>query len=151
MVFLLSVLIIIFDQITKFKAAELLMHKKPFIIVKDFIQFHYVENRGAAFGILQDKKIFFVVITLVVVIVTSYYLINNYHELHKFARIGIALLLAGAIGNLIDRIRFGYVIDFISVRLINAYDFPVFNIADISIVLGTGIIMILVIFDKYGA
>ncbi len=151
MVFLLSLLIIIFDQLTKFKATELLMHKKPFIIVKDFIQFHYVENRGAAFGILQDKKLFFVVITLIVIIVTSYYLINNYHELHKFARIGIALLLAGAIGNLIDRIRFGYVIDFISIRLINAYDFPVFNIADISIVLGTGIIMILVIFDKYGA
>lgn len=151
MVFLLSLVIIIFDQFTKLKAVKLLMHKKPYIIIKDFIQFHYVENRGAAFGILQDKKIFFIIITLLVIICTSYYLIHNYYDLHNLTRIGIALLLAGAIGNLIDRARLGYVIDFISVRLINAYDFPVFNIADISIVIGTVVIMILVIFDKYGA
>lgn len=151
MVFLLSLVIIIFDQFTKLKAVKLLMHKKPYIIIKDFIQFHYVENRGAAFGILQDKKLFFIIITLLVIIGTSYYLIHNYYDLHNLTRIGIALLLAGAIGNLIDRVRLGYVIDFISVRLINAYDFPVFNIADISIVIGTVVIMILVIFDKYGA
>ncbi len=151
MVFLFSLLIVILDQFTKYTAAKLLMHKKPFVIVKDFIQFHYVENRGAAFGILQDKKIFFVIITLIVIIGTSYYLINNYYDLHLWTRIGIAFLIAGAIGNLIDRIRLGYVIDFISVRLINAFDFPVFNIADISIVIGTGLIMFLVIFDKYGA
>lgn len=151
MIFLLSLVIIMLDQYTKYKAMKLLMHKKPYVIVKDFIQLHYVENRGAAFGILQDKKLFFVIITLIVIITTSYYLINNYDVLYKWTRIGIALLLAGAIGNLIDRIRLGYVVDFISVRLINTYDFPVFNIADIAIVLGTGLIMILVIFDKYGA
>ena len=149
MVFLFSLLIIILDQFTKYKAVQHLMYKKPYVVIKDFIQFHYVENRGAAFGILQDKKLFFVIITLTVLIIASYYLINNYYDLHKLTRIGVALLLAGAIGNLIDRVRLGYVIDFISVRLINAYDFPVFNIADISIVIGTALIMILVIFDKY--
>lgn len=149
MVFLFSLVIIILDQLSKQAAVKHLMYKKPFVIVENFIQLHYVENRGAAFGILQDKKIFFVIITLTVLIVTSYYLIDNYYDLHKFTRCAIALLLAGAMGNLIDRIRLGYVIDFISVRLINTYDFPVFNIADISIVVGTLFIMFLVIFDKY--
>ncbi len=149
MVFLFSLIIIVLDQLTKYQAVQHLMHKKPYVVIKDFMQFHYVENRGAAFGILQDKKIFFVIITLTVLIITSYYLIHNYYDLNKYTRIGVALLLAGAIGNLIDRVRLGYVIDFISVRVINAYDFPVFNIADISIVIGTVIIMILVIFDKY--
>ncbi len=149
MVFLFSLVIIILDQLSKQSAAKHLMYKKPFVILENFIQLHYVENRGAAFGILQDKKIFFVIITLTVVIITLYYLINNYYDLHKFTRIGVALLLAGAIGNLIDRVRLGYVIDFISVKLINAYDFPVFNIADISIVIGTVFIMFLVAFDKY--
>ena len=63
-------------------------------------------------------------------------------------RLGLGLLLGGAIGNFIDRIRFGYVVDFINVRLFNSYDFPVFNIADISIVIGTIIILILTLFDK---
>lgn len=149
MVFIISVLIIILDQFTKHRAMLHLMNKRPYVVIKDFVQFHYVENRGAAFGILQDKKVFFVIITVVALIIASYYLIANYHELNKLTRIGVALLIAGAVGNLIDRIRLGYVIDFISVRLINAYDFPVFNIADISIVIGTVIIMILVLFDKY--
>ena len=151
MVFIISVLIIILDQFTKHRAMLHLMNKRPYVVIKDFVQFHYVENRGAAFGILQDKKVFFVIITVAVLIIASYYLITNYHELNKLTRIGVALLIAGAVGNLIDRIRFGYVVDFISFRLMGIYDFPVFNIADIFIVLSTFFIVIIILFDKIEA
>ena len=64
-------------------------------------------------------------------------------------RLGLGMFLGGTIGNFIDRVRFGYVVDFISFRLFNKFEFPVFNIADISIVVGTFIILILVLFDRY--
>lgn len=151
MVFIISILIIILDQVTKYLAIQHLKTSAPYIVLDNFFQLNYVENYGAAFGILEGKKIFFIIMTLAVVIGISFFLIKNYHEMNIFLRIGISLLLGGAIGNFIDRIRLGYVVDFISFRLIGRYDFPVFNIADIAIVVGTGLILILVLFDKYEA
>lgn len=151
MTFILSILIIILDQVTKFFAIKHLKAAAPCVILDNFFQFNYVENYGAAFGILEGKKVFFIIMTLAVIVGISFFLIKNYDEINIFLRIGISLLLGGAIGNFIDRIRFGYVVDFISFRLIGRYDFPVFNIADIAIVIGTGLILILVLFDKYEA
>ena len=151
MTFILTIFIIIFDQVTKLMAIKYLKTSPPYIIVDNFFQFHYVENYGAAFGILQNKKIFFVIITLAVIFAITFFLVKNYYEINGFMRIGLSMLLGGAIGNFIDRLRLGYVVDFISFRLINRYDFPVFNIADIFIVAGTGLILLLVLFDKYEA
>lgn len=151
MIFILPVIIVILDQISKFLAVVYLKGSRPHIIIKDFFEFVYVENYGAAFGILQNKRMFFIVMTLAVVIGISFFIIKNYYEMNSFLRFGLAMLLGGAIGNFIDRIRFGYVIDFISFKFINKYHFPVFNIADISIVMGTGLVLILVLFDKYEA
>lgn len=151
MAFILTVFIIVFDQVTKLMAIKYLKTSPPFIILDNFFQFHYVENYGAAFGILQNKKIFFVIITLAVILAITLFLVKNYYEINGFMRIALSMLLGGAIGNFIDRLRLGYVVDFISFRLINRYDFPVFNIADIFIVAGTGLILLLVLFDKYEA
>lgn len=151
MIFILSVIIIILDQLSKFAAIKFLKNSDPYIIIPNFFQFIYVKNYGAAFGILQNKKVFFVIITLAVIIGISFFLVKNYYNINIFMRIGLAMLLGGAIGNLIDRIRWSYVVDFISFRLINRYDFPVFNIADIFVVIGTIIILILILFDKYEA
>lgn len=151
MVFLLSFIIIILDQVTKVLAIKHLKTSTPYIILDNFFQFNYVENYGAAFGILQNKKMFFIIVTLVVIVGISFFIIKNYYEINIWLRIALSMLLGGAIGNFIDRIRLGYVVDFISFRLINQYDFPVFNIADISIVIATGLILILVLFDKYEA
>ncbi len=145
---ILSVFIIAIDQLTKYLAIINLKGKRPNIIIPDFFKLIYVENYGAAFGILKDKKIFFIVITLFVVLVISFFLFKYYEQLNIYMKIGTALLLGGALGNLIDRIRLGYVVDFISLRLLNAYEYPVFNIADMSIVAGTMIIIILILFDK---
>ncbi|MDR7856401.1 signal peptidase II [Tissierella sp.] len=151
MIFILPVFIILLDQISKYAVVKYLMGSAPHVIISNFFQFSYVENYGAAFGILQNKKIFFVIITLAVIIGISIFLVKNYYSINFFMRIGLGMLLGGAIGNFIDRVRLGYVVDFISFRLFNIYDFPVFNIADISVVVGTIIILILILFDKYEA
>lgn len=148
MAFILPIVIILLDQISKAAAIRYLKGNRPYKIIDNFFQLHYVENRGAAFGILQHKRIFFVIITLVIVMVLSFYLIKYYNSLNRLTKISFAMLIGGAIGNLVDRIRFGYVVDFISFKLLGGYDFPVFNIADIAIVLSTIAIIFLVSFDK---
>lgn len=151
MIFILSVLIIVGDQLSKFAAIKFLKGSKPYVIIPRIFELSYVENLGAAFGIMQQRRIFFIIITTLVIIFMSFYLIRNYYDLNTYMRTALAMLLGGAVGNLIDRIRFGYVVDFISVNLIKSYDFPVFNIADIFIVTGTILISILILFDKYQA
>lgn len=151
MVFIVSILIVLLDQISKFLAVVYLKGSKPYIVIEDFFEFNYIENYGAAFGILQDRRIFFIIITIAVVIGISFFIIKNYYEMNSFLRFGLAILLGGAVGNFIDRIRLGYVIDFISFKFVNKYYFPVFNIADIFIVLGTALILLLVLFGKYEA
>lgn len=148
MAFILTIIIIILDQISKYAAVKYLKNQKPIVIIKDFFQFNYVENRGAAFGILQGKRLLFLVITITVILIIAFYLFKYYNQMSFITRFSFAMLMGGAIGNLIDRIRLGYVIDFISVRLINKYDFPVFNIADICVVVSTVLIVYLVLFDK---
>ncbi|MBU5440362.1 signal peptidase II [Tissierella sp. MSJ-40] len=151
LLFILSVLIVVLDQVSKLAAIRHLKGNVPYVIIENFFQLNYVENFGAAFGILQHKKILFIIITSLVVICISLFLIRNQHALNRFMKVALGMLLGGAIGNLIDRIRLGYVVDFISVKLINKYDFPVFNVADVFIVVGTVLIVILVSFDRYEA
>ncbi len=148
-IFILPIVIVILDQISKFAAIKYLKNQKPYIIIDNFFQLHYVENRGAAFGILQHRRTFFIIITLVIIIFLTFYLIKYYHHLSKLSKIAFGMLIGGAAGNLIDRIRFGYVVDFISFKLINRYDFPVFNIADICIVISTILIVFMVLFDEF--
>lgn len=148
MVFVLSIIIVLADQISKYFAIGKLKGAMSQVIIPGFLKFTYVENYGAAFGILKNKKMFFIITTSIIIIFISLFLIKYYYNINVFMRIGLGLLLGGAIGNFIDRLRFGYVVDFINVRLFNSYDFPVFNIADISIVCGTIIILILTLLDK---
>lgn len=149
MLFLITFLIIVLDQISKHMAVKYLKGKSSYIIIKNFFHLHYVENFGAAFGILQNKKAFFIIITSIVIIGITFFLVRNSHSLNKWMKIALAMLMGGAIGNLIDRIRLSYVIDFISIKFGRFYDFPVFNIADIFIVIGTFLIMIMIGFNKH--
>lgn len=148
MAFILTILIIFFDQFSKNAAIKYLKNQRPIIIIENLFQLNYVENRGAAFGILQGKRVLFLIITILVILIVTFYLIKYYNQINFITRISLAMLIGGAIGNLIDRIRLGYVVDFISINLINKYDFPVFNIADICLVVSTILIAYLVLFDK---
>lgn len=147
--FLLGLFVIAADQISKVMAVIYLMNKKPIVIWDNLLELHFVKNYGAAFGILQNQRWFFIVVTTLVLIGMSGYMIKNRKTITKVAEVAIGFLIGGAVGNLIDRIRLGYVVDFIKVDLGRLYDFPVFNIADIFIVIGTGLLIVVILFDKY--
>lgn len=149
MLLLITLLIVVLDQVSKYAAVNYLKGKAPYVIIKGFLQFQYVENYGAAFGILQNKKVFFIIVTSIVIISISFFLIKHSSEINKLMKISLVMLMGGAIGNLIDRLRLSYVIDFISIKFGNGYNFPVFNVADMFVVVGTLLIGIMVIFGKH--
>lgn len=135
-ILLCIILLVVLDQISKSLAVHFLMGNEGVEVIPDFFRLIYVENRGAAFGILQDSRTFFILVTLLVVGVIAYYLFVRKKEVKGFNRLALVLILSGTIGNFIDRLRLSYVVDFISLRFFN-WDFAVFNFADSLIVLGT--------------
>ena len=137
---LISLICIFIDQITKLIIKNTINLHSSIILIKNFFSLAYVKNYGAAWSILSGSRIFLITIALV-----SLYLIYNYFiknkDLNKLEIITYGLLIGGIIGNLIDRIVFGYVIDFFDFLIFN-YNFPVFNFADIFIVVSAGLIII---------
>lgn len=137
-------LLIIIDQITKLFAVVKLKNQNPFVLWKGVFELQYLENRGAAFGMLQGKKVFFVLASVVVLAVIAYVLIKTPYQ-KKYIKLHITLVFiaSGAIGNLIDRIRYDYVVDFLYFSLIN---FPIFNVADIYVTLSSIMLASLLLF-----
>ncbi len=141
-------LIIALDQLTKILVFNQLKEKASIVLIDNFLELTYVENRGAAFGILQNQKLLFFIITILVLGFLFHYLYKNISTMSTLLKFTLALIIAGAIGNFIDRLFRGYVIDFIFVRFWGYYDFPVFNVADISIVIGAILLIGIIIFTK---
>ena len=135
----------VFDQITKMIAIKQLLPISTYPIIKDVIHFTYVENRGAAFGILKDQRWVFMILSTVVVVVILYIMVRYKKYLHPIMLIGLSFTVGGGIGNMIDRTVKGYVVDFIDFTLI---DFAVFNIADTFICIGVGLIILDIIIGK---
>jgi signal peptidase II len=148
MYIILAVFIVIIDQATKYLAIIRLKDKQPISIINNFLQLKYVENRGAAFGILQNKQMPLIIFTFLILIGIIYYLYKN-RKLTKISKISLWGIIGGSIGNLIDRIRLNFVVDFIDVNFWGYYDFPVFNIADSFLVVFTILLSILVFTEKY--
>lgn len=142
--FFLLLLAIAADQITKYLAVIRLKNQHAFSIVDGILEFNYLENKGAAFGMLQNQKIFFVFVAVIFLLVIIYVL-GRVPDDKKYDRLHILLVLisGGAIGNLIDRLRLNYVVDFIYIVLIQ---FPIFNVADMFVTLSTFILVIQVLF-----
>lgn len=136
MEFLLIVLVLVLDRITKLWALNVLTKVPEIVVIKNFLSFSYLENRGAAFGILQNKVLLLVIITFVVIIGVIYYFIK-YKPSSRILNISLSLIIGGALGNLFDRIFYKYVVDFILVHYNNIYYFPTFNVADMMVVIGT--------------
>jgi len=128
--FSLSIFIVLIDQFTKY----LMFYKKKLFINKDFLLFKldFVKNYGAAFNIFSGSRVFLSLISIFFSILLIY-LIFRKNSLNSFDQYSYSFILGGTIGNGIDRILKGFVIDFINLNIIN---FPVFNIADISINIG---------------
>ena len=146
---ILIVIITLFvDQISKYAAYTSLIDRDPVVIINNFFQLNYVKNYGAAWGILQNQRVLFVILTVAILVFLGIYAKKN-KNLTKMTRISLALIAGGALGNLIDRVKVGYVIDFLDINFGSLYDFPVFNFADSFIVVGTFIMMYLIITNKY--
>lgn len=138
------VLGIIVDRVTKLWAIKTLLTGKDIVVIKNFFQFSYLENTGAAFGIFRDKLIFLTIITLIVVSGVIVYLFK-FKPTSKLLRVSLALIISGAIGNLIDRIHYKYVVDFILFHYKDIYYFPTFNVADVLVSVGTILLALFVI------
>ena len=141
----LIVLSLVFlDQITKIYAARELPGN-PAAVIPGVFELHYIENHGAAFSILPNAKWLFILITAVIlaVIVVLQLKVSTDARGMRF-RILTAILMAGAVGNLIDRVSYGYVRDFLYFRLI---DFPVFNVADICVTVSAFLLILWILFD----
>lgn len=138
------VVLIALDQWTKKIAIDRLMNKEPFILINNVFQLHYLENRGAAFGILQNQKWFFVIIGIFILVGIAYiYSKMPISKKYTLLRVLAVLMAAGAIGNMIDRVVNNYVVDFIYFELIN---FPIFNVADCYVTIAAALLIISIIF-----
>ena len=135
--FVINSILITIDQIFKY---YILINKEnlPKNIINGVLNFTYCENRGIAFGIGQGGAKIFALMTLLMIIVALIYIAFKFNKLKDLTVFGIALVISGGIGNLIDRLFRGYVIDYIDFSEI--VDFPIFNFADICIVVGVIII-----------
>ena len=137
-------LLIMADQITKHFAITNLKNHEPWVLWECVFELHYLENRGAAFGMLQNQKVLFILIAMIILAVIVYVLFKTpYQKMYTKLHITLVLIAGGAIGNLIDRLRYDYVVDFLYFSLIN---FPIFNVADIYVTLSSIYLVILLLF-----
>lgn len=142
--FLMLILFVAADQITKYYAVIKLKNQPAYNLIDGILEFNYLENKGAAFGMLQNQKVFFVFVALIFIGVIAFVIVRiplnkKYRSLHLL----LVMISAGAIGNLIDRLRYDYVVDFIYLVFIN---FPIFNVADILVTVSTIILIIQILF-----
>ena len=157
---LLMAVLIAADQLTKWIAVVSLRGQDGVAILGHFLGFTYHENKGAAWGILSNHRWVFMVISAVAIVVLFIYLCRTHARLHPLFRIALAMIVAGGIGNMIDRTLLGYVVDFIAIDLpyysfsagaLKFYNFPVFNFADMCITVAAVLMLIWAIFIDFPA
>jgi len=157
--------IILLDQITKFVVKKFMFLYESIEVMGDFFKLTYIENPGMAFGIQMESKIWFTILSIFAALVVAVYLFRLKNESFPL-RIALSMILGGAIGNLIDRLAYGKVVDFLDFEFfdisIPAFNFlffnfpgydlhrwPVFNVADMAVSCGMILITFLVFFPKY--
>lgn len=142
--FIAVCLLIGLDQFVKYLTVIYLQGNSPYIVIDQMFALTYVENRGAAFGLLQNQRIFFLIFTIIILSIVFYYYLKIPRTKRYFLlRLCLIVFFAGAIGNWIDRLRLSYVIDTFYFSLI---DFPVFNVADSYVVVSTILFAFLMLF-----
>lgn len=131
---MLAFFIILADQVTKHLVEKTLHLGQSIPVIPDYLHITLVKNPGAIFGVMAHGRWFFIGVTLVALVIL-FFLMRDFKG-YKFSRLGLTLIVSGAIGNLMDRIRFGYVVDFLDLRV-----WPVFNIADVVLCLGAALFL----------
>jgi|AntRauTorcE11897_2_1112592.scaffolds.fasta_scaffold02761_6 signal peptidase II len=127
--------IVLLDQLTKMWIVNTLRLSESFTVVPSFLNITSHRNYGASWGLFQDQLGFFVIITLLALGVFVFLLKDIDFKNKPFYSIGLPLLIGGTIGNFIDRLRLGYVVDFIDTYIFT-YNFPIFNVADMALTVG---------------
>ncbi len=135
---------IILDQLTKLLTASLMELGETIPLIRDVLHITYVQNRGAAFGMLENHRWVFLVVSTVTILAIGAYLFVTKSRDPLFIT-SLAMILSGGIGNMIDRLALGYVVDFIDFRLIN---FAVFNGADSFVCVGAALLFISILFEE---
>ncbi len=137
--------VIALDQLTKTAISSRFLMHESYTVINGFFNLVYVMNPGAAFGFLANasatfRSIFFIGITCLAMVLIIYYLIKAQHRRNVISVISLTLIFGGAVGNLIDRIRFGEVVDFLDFY-ISTYHWPAFNVADSAISIGAALMI----------
>lgn len=140
MIFLTTIVVLVLDRLTKIWAVNTLSSGKVIDIIKGYFDFSYVENRGAAFGILQGNTILLGIISLVFLAYLLFLFFKSKSP-SKLYKVSLGLIISGALGNLYDRFIYKYVVDFIHFHWQETYHFPTFNIADMAVVVGTFLLL----------
>lgn len=141
------VILVSIDQITKYMAVEFLTNNS-IDIIPGFFKLELLYNNGAAFGILSNSRLFFCILTVILCVIIEYvYIKTPANKKYIFLNIILLVFLSGAIGNLIDRIKTGLVVDFLSFKF-GSYYFPTFNVADIYVTV-SAIVLLLLLFFYY--
>lgn len=142
---IVAIAILIIDQVTKRIIATTMNIGDSYEVIPNFLNITSHRNNGAAWGILSGKMGFFYIITIVILIVLVLFFIKE-AKYNLFMQVAISLLFAGALGNFIDRLVNGEVVDFVDTNIFG-YDFPIFNVADSSLTIGVLFIIIALLKD----
>ena len=140
LMFILSIIFLIIDIISKVVVSSLMDVYDSIVIIKNFFYITYVRNTGAAWSIFEGRVLGLVIVSLIIISFIVYYIFKQKPE-SKLEKIGYSLILGGAFGNLLDRIIYGYVVDFLDFNIFG-YDYPIFNLADCFIFIGVVLMMI---------
>lgn len=145
--YLLAIVVLVtIDQFSKYLITQNLFDGvKEIKLIDNFFYITNVKNYGAGFSILQNQRIFLIIVTIIAIIFVAYLLIKSKNS-EPLNRVCYILIIGGAIGNLIDRITLGYVIDFLDFYIFG-YDFPVFNLADCFLTVGCFLLIISILLE----
>lgn len=139
--YLTAVIVFALDYASKKIIAATLELEEQIPVIGNFFLITSIRNRGAAFGILQEQRIFFILITIAVVAAIVWYLQRSYKQDRRLLMFALAMVLGGAVGNFLDRAIYGEVVDFLQLNF-GSYTFPIFNLADCGIVCGVALIIL---------
>ena len=144
---ILTILVILVDFFSKYMVSKLMTVNETINLIDNFFRITYVKNTGAAFSFFSNNTILVIIISVVVIGFLLFYIYKNKGN-NKLENVSYAFILGGAIGNLIDRLVYGYVIDFLDFEILS-YDAPIFNLADTFIVIGVILFLINTLRSRY--
>ncbi len=141
------ILFVLSDRFTKYLAVKYLMPISSVKVLDGIFNLTYVENTGIAFGMLKGMNYIVVPVSAIIVAVCIYYLVKAIKFNKKLLTFSLNLIISGAVGNIIDKLYYGFVVDFLEFGF---FDFPVFNLADVFVCVGAVLLVIVILFSKDG-